>query len=57
MAVLERLHTAGLTTKLSKCQWAKQSLIYMNHRVENGLVSLPQVKVKALQNYIKPKLS
>ena len=50
-----RLKRAGLTAKPSKYQWAKRTLEYLGHVVGNGRVSVPEAKVEALKNYVRPK--
>ena len=52
--VLAALKKAGLTTKPSKCVWGATSLEYLGHKIGNRVVSVPEVRVKALQDYIRP---
>ena len=53
--VIGHIQQAGLTAKPAKCQWDKRTLEYLGHVVGNGLVSVPEAKVEALRNYIRPK--
>ena len=53
--VLDCLRRFGLTAKLSKCEWAKQSLQYLGFMVGNGQLSVPQSRVTVIQDYIRPR--
>ena len=53
--VLEALREAGLTAKPNKCVWGARSLEYLGHEIGNGLVSIPEARVKVLSVYDKPK--
>lgn len=52
--MLGRLREAGLTVKPSKCLWAWQCVEYLGHQVGAGKISVPEAKVKAIENYIRP---
>ena len=52
--VLEALRKAGLTAKPDKCVWGAQSLEYLGHEVGNGVVSVPEARVKALRDFARP---
>ena len=52
--VLAALKKAGLTAKPSKCVWGATSLECLGHKIGNGVVSVPEVRVKALRDYIRP---
>ena len=54
--VLDCLRKFGLTAKRSKCEWEKQSLQYLGFMVGNGQLSVPQSRVTAIQNYIRPRI-
>ena len=41
-AVLQALRQIGLMAKPSKCQWGKQYLEFLGHRVGCGKVAVPQ---------------
>ena len=47
--VLEALSEAGLTAKPSKCVWGARSLEYLGHKIGDGLVSVPEARIKALR--------
>ena len=51
--VLAALNKAGLTAKPSKCVWCATSLEYLVHKIDNGVVSATEVRVKALRDYIR----
>ena len=53
--VLEALREAGLTAKPNKCVWNARSLEYLGQEIGNGLVSIPEARVRALSDYHKPK--
>ena len=44
--VLEALREAGLTAKPSKCVWGARSLEYLGHEIGDGLVSVPDARIK-----------
>ena len=50
---------AGLTAKPNKCVWGARSLEYLGHEIGNGLVSIPEARVKVLLreglSHIPPK--
>ena len=52
--VLERLAKAGLTAKLTKCEWAKSRLEYLGHQIGEGRIAIPEDRVTAIANYVKP---
>ena len=52
--ILASLRQAGLTAKPSKCVWGATSLEYLGHKIGRGLVDVPEARVKALRNYIRP---
>lgn len=54
-AVFDRLQQAGLTVKLAKCAWAKQTLEHLGQVVGNSQVSVPELKVKSLKEYRQPE--
>ena len=53
--VLISLRRTGLTAKPSKCEWGATTLTYLGHIVGEGMVSIPEAKVEALKNFIRPK--
>ena len=52
--MLERLAKAGLTAKLTKCEWAKSRLEYLGHQIGEGRIAIPEDRVTAIENYVKP---
>jgi hypothetical protein len=52
--VLDCLKTAGLTVKLSKCEFVCEKLNFLGNTVQMGKVSPGEVKVKALLDSLKP---
>ena len=52
--ILASLRQAGLTAKPSKWVWGATSLEYLGHKIGGGLVDVPEARVKALRNYIRP---
>ena len=53
--VLSRLERAGLIVKASKCRQGCQECQYLRHVIGNGRVRLEQNKIKAVQNFERPK--
>lgn len=53
--VLRRLSEAGLTTKPSKCEWGKSTVEYLGFHIGDGKVSVPQARVKAIEEFQRPK--
>ena len=53
-AVLLALREAGLTANPDKCVWGAKSLEYLGHKIGYGMVGVPEARVKALKDYIKP---
>jgi len=49
--VLGKLRKAGLTVNMSKCEWDKQQLEYLGHRVANGVVEVPEARVRSIVEY------
>ncbi len=54
-AVLKSLQEAGLTAKPSKCVWGKAKLEYLGHIIGDGEVTVPEAKVTAIREYVRPK--
>ena len=52
--VLEALREACLTAKPSKCVWGARSLEYLGHEIGDGLVSVPDARIKALRDFHRP---
>ena len=51
---LASLKEAGLTAKSIKCVWDANSFEYLGHKIGNGVVTVPDARVKSLRNYIRP---
>ena len=49
--VLTRLQKNGLTVKPSKFEWKKQSLEYLGFHIGKGVISVPEARVEALENF------
>ena len=52
--VMQKLKGAGLTAKLSKCEWAKEELLYIGHKIGKGRLSVPKDRALALAEYRRP---
>ncbi len=52
--VLSRLDHVGLTVKASKCPWCFQSFDFLGFYVGKGKLSIPEVKVAHIRNFIIP---
>ena len=52
--VLAALKEAELTAKPSKCVWGATSLEYLGHKIGTEVISIPEARVKALRDYIRP---
>ena len=55
--VLEQLKKVGMTAKPSKCQWGASSLTFLGHTVGGGTVSVPDCRVIANKQYVRPSLN
>ena len=53
-AVLDALGVAGLTDNPLKCVWGAHSLEYLGHHVGMGKVRVPEVRVRAMKDYVRP---
>ena len=53
--VLERIQDAGLTMKLSKCQFGMAHCIYLGHVVGSGVVKPEETKLEAMREFPRPK--
>ena len=52
---LKALRRAGLTAKPDKCVWGARSLSYLGHDVGEGLVRVPDARVRALRDFARPR--
>ena len=48
------LRRARLKAKLSKCEWGKEQLEYLGHRIGGGIVEVPEARVKAMAEFRQP---
>ena len=53
--VLERITSAGLTLKPSKCQWLKTSVTFLGHIVSDKGVTVDPAKVKSVEEFPTPQ--
>ena len=53
-AVLGALRKAGLTANPAKCQWRAHTLTYLGYEVGVGKLSIPEARIKAIQDYRWP---
>ena len=54
-AVLDRLREANLTVNPTKCIWGGRTMTFLGHQVGDGMMTLPEHRVKVLANYRKPE--
>ena len=52
--VLAKLQKAGLTLKLSKCQFGRNEVHYLGHCISNGQVQPDPIKLQAIGQYPTP---
>ena len=52
--VLAALEKVGLTAKRTKCEWGKSTLEYIGHQIGDGMVAIPEHRVTAVKEYVKP---
>ena len=55
--VLQRLRTAGLKLKTSKCSFLQEEVLFLGHRVGNEGVSCDPGKIDAVASWSVPKSS
>ena len=48
---MQKLKGAALTAKPSKCEWAKEELVYLGHKVGKGRLSVPKDRAQAIAEY------
>ena len=53
--VLGKLKKAGLTAKPSKCEWGKQYLVFLGHKIGGGKVTVPENRARSVAEYVRPK--
>ena len=54
-SVMERLHDAGLTVKLKKCQFGMDHCVYLGHVVGSEEVSPEPTKLAAVKTFPVPR--
>lgn len=54
-SVFEVLSEAGLTCKRSKCVFGKRKLEFLGHLIGDGVVSVPEARVRAIKEHPLPK--
>ena len=52
--VLQALQKAGLTAKPTKCAWGRRYLQYLGHIVGSGKLAVPEYRVTAMANFVRP---
>ena len=53
--ILSRLREAGLTASPRKCTWGGKVVKFLGHSLGEGKVSIPERRVNAMREYIRPK--
>ena len=53
--VLQRLRESGLTASPRKCVWGGKVVEFLGHKLGDGRVSIPDRRVKAMKEYVRPK--
>ena len=53
--VLSRLEETGLTASPKKCTWGGKVVEFLGHKLGDGRVSIPDRRVKAMKDYVRPK--
>jgi len=53
--VLGRLREAGLTASPKKCTWGGRVVQFLGHSVGEGKMSIPESRVMAIRQYVKPR--
>ncbi len=53
--VVECLGNAGLKIKKRKCVFGRKYLTYLGHRIGGGGISIPESRVCALREFVKPR--
>ena len=42
--------------KAEKCDWARSKVEYFGHVIGSGTMSVPEARVSALKNFVRPGL-
>ncbi len=53
--VLGKLSEAGFKCNKCKCEFGREKLIYLGHRIGGDVLSVPEDRVSVLHNYVRPK--
>ena len=53
--MLYRLREVGLTASPKKCTWGSKVVEFLGHSLGEGKINIPESRVKALRNYIRPR--
>ncbi len=53
--LFEALKSAGLTCRLSKCEFGRRKLLFLGHWIGGGVLSVPEDRVAAIRAHPKPK--
>ena len=52
--VVRALSEAGLTVRKSKCVFGRRSVEYLGHRIGSGCLAVPEHRVTAMKEYLRP---
>ena len=53
--VLGRLREAGLTASPKKCRWGGRVVEFLGHKLEEGMISIPNRRVEAIRSFVRPR--
>jgi hypothetical protein len=53
--VLSRLRENSLFVKKEKCEFARQQILFLGHKISLGKILMDEVKVKAIHDWPTPK--
>ena len=53
--MIECLGDSGLTIKLRRCCFGRKHLMYLGHKIGAGLLAVPEHRVTALADFVRPK--
>jgi len=54
-SLFETLREAGLTCKLGKCAFGKKRLEFLGHLIGDGVVCVPEARVRAIRDHPLPR--
>ena len=52
--VIEAFRKANMTLKLKKCHFAKDSVQFLGHRIGNGILTIPEIKIAPILSIPEP---